>query len=1154
MRSKYLQTTSLLLLLIASPGCVKEVEQESQESLHEVVFHAGWDAETKTVLQEDGQVFWSPGDEISLFANSSGLPDGGYKLTSTNTEPSSHADFVGQVGEKPEGGYYVAVYPYDERNKFVYEENRWDVYIPSEQIAQEGTFDSNIFVNIAVSEDENLYFKNICSGIKFSVSTSGIKKVVIATSDGTYSSGMVHCWDIREETPRFSAGSSSSVVVNAPTEAGFEPGKYYYAILLAREYNGINVSYYTDNKVATYYYPETIDFKRGVFKRLYNKDAELDFEYTRKACLTLLLPNGEDQSTITEANFYVESEIETETVVGFQWDGYEPIYFERVGNVVNYYTRGSYFEISGMAPRFTHWKSLRALDLSSFDTKNTSSVSWMFVGCESLETVNLSSFDTSNVGDFSLMFSGCSSLKELDLSNFNTEKAVDMNHMFDGCENLRNLNISSFETANVKDFSYMFGDCKSLEHIDVSSFDMRSAVDLSQMFYNCHSLLELDASNWVAPNLERMTSMFLGCRKLESLNISGLVTSRVASMDSLFSGCHSLRSIDLTKFNTESLTSASFMFYECRNLENIDLSSFKTSRLRNMQSMFWGCSRLRTVDMSKWERTHPNDIRNMFYGCSLLANVDLSSLDTSDVTSLYYMFCDCSSLREVDLSSFNTSNVINMYGTFTGCESLKHVDLSSFDTNKLQDMSYMFYCCRNLISASLGSFNSTSLQNASALFMGCKNIQSLDLGEIDLTNVDISGIGIDLSNKVSSVSVKCVESTKNKLSSVLEEDVLNKITWYTSSDVLPDPEKEIDPSLYYSTDYSKDKTVRVLQTHSRGNGVDIVLMGDGYTDRLIADGTYDADVEKTANAIFANEPFKSYKDLFDIYVVYAVSENEVIGKSTAFGTTDTRGGWSESIGSEAPSVVYAYSRIGSKKSDQREIATVVVINSNAFPDGVVVTEVDWADDYQSHWLWDDYHGGESLCYVSGPRQSGFEEVVAHEFGHSFGKLADEYAYAGYGMIDSGTRQLYMNLKNYGLYKNVDFISSSENVSWAHLLKDSRYRDSGLGIFEGAARYENGIWRPTENSIMRDHLMIGVQFNAPSREAIYYRLHKLAYGKDWQYDYETFVQQDLKNIPSATSTASVKSVPYPARVNRKPLLKMKESTSPDGKKMVTVIMN
>ena len=45
------------------------------------------------------------------------------------------------------------------------------------------------------------------------------------------------------------------------------------------------------------------------------------------------------------------------------------------------------------------------------------------------------------------------------------------------------------------------------------------------------------------------------------------------------------------------------------------------------------------------------------------------------------------------------------------------------------------------------------------------------------------------------------------------------------------------------------------------------------------------------------------------------------------------------------------------------------------------------------------------------------------------------------------------------------------------------------------------------------------FNAPSREAIYYRIHKLAYGDDWSYDYETFVKYDAVNRGATATTQS-----------------------------------
>jgi hypothetical protein len=82
---------------------------------------------------------------------------------------------------------------------------------------------------------------------------------------------------------------------------------------------------------------------------------------------------------------------------------------------------------------------------------------------------------------------------------------------------------------------------------------------------------------------------------------------------------------------------------------------------------------------------------------------------------------------------------------------------------------------------------------------------------------------------------------------------------------------------------------------------------------------------------------------------------------------------------------------------------------------------------------------------------------------------------------------------------------------------------------------------------------GGEYSVPAREAIYKKIHKLAYGEDWQYDYETFVQQDLKTI-SSVSQSSSRYVPYPARVSQKHYYKMESSIAADGKKKTTVIMN
>ena len=144
---------SLLIIPVLLIGCAKvkeaEVPQE-QEGLHEVVFHAGWDPETRTVLQEDGSVWWSPGDEISLFVGDG--YNGGYKLTATNTEPAAKTDFVGQIGGN--SVKYTAIYPYNDSNGV--SDNRLFFTIPTEQIAKEETFADGALVSVAVSLGDNL--------------------------------------------------------------------------------------------------------------------------------------------------------------------------------------------------------------------------------------------------------------------------------------------------------------------------------------------------------------------------------------------------------------------------------------------------------------------------------------------------------------------------------------------------------------------------------------------------------------------------------------------------------------------------------------------------------------------------------------------------------------------------------------------------------------------------------------------------------------------------------------------------------------------------------------------------------------------------------------------------------------------------------------
>lgn len=317
-----------------------------------------------------------------------------------------------------------------------------------------------------------------------------------------------------------------------------------------------------------------------------------------------------------------------------------------------------------------------------------------------------------------------------------------------------------------------------------------------------------------------------------------------------------------------------------------------------------------------------------------------------------------------------------------------------------------------------------------------------------------------------------------------------------------------DGSLYTSSDYSADGVVELLQAASAGEGIDIVLMGDAYTDRLIADGTYRSVMENTMEQFFSEEPYRSFREYFNVYMVYVVSPNgeysyqSTTALDTYFGQEGTTlvGGYDEMV------MQYALNAISSDRMDE---ALLVVMMNRDYYAGTC---------YMYYPEYGDYGNGVSVAYFpTSSNAETFRGLILHEAGgHGFSKLADEYAYQQYGEIPSSEVEACRNLETFGWYRNIDFTPDENQVKWSRFIADSRYQYDGLGAFEGGNTYWTGVWRPTENSIMRYN---DGGFNAPSREAIYIRIHKLAYGEDWQYDYESFVAYDEVNRRTEPAAAA-----------------------------------
>ena len=344
----------------------------------------------------------------------------------------------------------------------------------------------------------------------------------------------------------------------------------------------------------------------------------------------------------------------------------------------------------------------------------------------------------------------------------------------------------------------------------------------------------------------------------------------------------------------------------------------------------------------------------------------------------------------------------------------------------------------------------------------------------------------------------------NRLSGELAEELVecdNWDIWAPDANIMPQQEGyTLSFSHYESTDYSRDGQVIKLQTHEKGNGINIVITGDCFTDQDIAAGEFETIARQTMEDFFGIEPFTTFRNLFDVYAVVAVSKTRYSGYGTALGAQFGEGAYVYCD----EEIVKEYSR--KAVSDLDETLTIVIVNKNKNSGTAFMPNPTLDTDYGS--------GFSYACFGLQAQSTARRLLINHEAnGHGFTKLQDEYFISGGSAYPEDNKQYIRDIYfSKGYYANVDFESAPEKVKWSKFLFDDRYKYDGLGVFEGGMSFPSGVWRPSENSIMGQESEFngGDRFNAPSRAAAYIRIHKLAYGSSWEFDYEEFVKYDAIN--------------------------------------------
>lgn len=304
----------------------------------------------------------------------------------------------------------------------------------------------------------------------------------------------------------------------------------------------------------------------------------------------------------------------------------------------------------------------------------------------------------------------------------------------------------------------------------------------------------------------------------------------------------------------------------------------------------------------------------------------------------------------------------------------------------------------------------------------------------------------------------------------------------------------------YDADYS-DGEVMTLNTATKGPGIDIVFIGDGYDAKDIAKGTFKQNTEDGFKHFFGIEPYSTYKDYFNVYAVVSKSDDSGIGTvntvvDTKFGSYFTQ----NRIKAPAADKCFQWAKRADASMVLSKSLVIMLMNTSTY-EGVTMM----------------YGDGSAIacCPVSTDAYPyDFRGIIQHEAGgHGFGKLGDEYIYHNafiqtcdckdgceHPRGDDDTMTSYGIYKSKGWYKNLSMTADAKQVPWAHLIYHKNYSDK-VDMYEGGYMHTRGVYRSEATSCMNNNIPY---YSAISRQAIVERIK--AYAGE-TFDFNDFVAKD-----------------------------------------------
>lgn len=281
---------ALAALLAAASACTEKSlpRPEGIPQEEPLTFFATYEGndDTRTLRDDDGTVYWSPNDRLIVF-----IRYGYAQFRSTNTAPATSAYFKEEGWhlnsyELPDwvastqsyggtaisdsylesGGYYQVTgnLPY------------YQVATPHTWEVQDGGW--NYFVSFARSKTKNLVFRHYTGGVKFTLNTPGVTRVVLRTEDNVDLVGnyRVRIYEDRMEPDPLSFAQHNEVIMMAPEGETLTPGvPYYFVTLPVTMPTGFTLTFVTEEKMARKTYSKSVTIQGGHFATLLEADKGL---------------------------------------------------------------------------------------------------------------------------------------------------------------------------------------------------------------------------------------------------------------------------------------------------------------------------------------------------------------------------------------------------------------------------------------------------------------------------------------------------------------------------------------------------------------------------------------------------------------------------------------------------------------------------------------------------------------------------------------------------------------------------------------------------------------------------------------------------------------------------------------------------------------